>query len=147
MKRNKYLQKNSITGDGWQAFSEASFDLSAFDIGPHAKALMSELNLAIKSGLPIVVIILAATIADVLSREVRIEQGHQDNESGIGMDWLTAAERRQLDWLRGLRNRLVHYEGVIAGMGGTDSDHELLRKDANKALLAISPLLSGLEQF
>ena len=147
MKRNKYLQKNPITGDGWQAFSKVSFDLSALDIGPHAKALMSEMNSAIKSGLPIVVIILAATIADVLSNEGKVEQRGRDNAPGIGMDWLTAAERRQLDWLRGLRNRLVHYEGVIAGMGGTDFDQELLRKDANKALLAISPLLSGLEQF
>ncbi len=147
MKRNKYLYKNPITGDGWQAFSQVSFDLSALDIGPHAKALISEMNAAIKSGLPIVVIILAATIVDVLSNEDNVVQGYQDNASGIGMDWLTAAERRQLDWLRGLRNRLIHYEGVIAGMGGTDFDQELLRKDANKALLAISPLLSGLEHF
>ena len=147
MKRNKYLQKNPITGDGWQMFSEVTLDLSALDIGPHAKALISEMNAAIKSGLPIVVIILAATIVDVLSNEDNVVQGYQDNALGIGMDWLTAAERRQLDWLRGLRNRLIHYEGVIAGMGGTDFDQELLRKDANKALLAISPLLSGLEQF
>ena len=83
----------------------------------------------------------------MLSNEDNVVQGCRDNASGMGMDWLTAAERRQLDWLRGLRNRLVHYEGVIAGMGGTDFDQELLRKDANKALLAISPLLSGLEQF
>ena len=147
MKRNKYLQKTPITGDGWQVFSEVSFDLSALDIGPHAKALIIEMNAAIKSGLPIVVIILAATIVDVLSNEDNIVQGYRDDASGISMDWLTASERRQLEWLRGLRNRLVHYEGVIAGMGGTDFDQELLRKDANKALLAISPLLSGLEQF
>ena len=147
MKRNKYLQKNPIIGDGWQVYSDVSFDLSALDIGPHAKALISEMNAAIKSGLPIVVIILAATIVDVLSNEDSIVRGYRDDASGICMDWLTASERRQLDWLRGLRNKLVHYEGVIAGMGGTDFDQELLRKDANRALLAISPLLSGLEQF
>tara|TARA_B100000989_G_C19232526_1_gene340526 strand:+ start:38 stop:481 length:444 start_codon:yes stop_codon:yes gene_type:complete len=147
MKRNKHLQKIPITGEGWQAFSKVSFDLSALDIGPHAKALMREMNVAIKSGLPIVVIILAATIADVVLNEGKIELERRDNAPGIGMDWLSVAERRQLDWLRGLRNRLVHYEGVIAGLGGTEIDQELLRKDANKALLAISPLLSGVEQF
>jgi hypothetical protein len=79
-----------------------------------------------------------------------LNEGQLDPEQGdnaLGMDWLTAAERRQLDWLRGLRNRVVHYEGVIAGMGGTAFDEEVLRKDADKALLAISPLLAGLEQF
>jgi hypothetical protein len=32
-------------------------------------------------------------------------------------------------------------------MGATAYDKEYLRKDADKALLAISPLLAGLEQF
>ena len=106
-----------------------------------------EMNAAIKSGMPIVVIILAATIADVVLNEGKIVPGRADSALGMGMDWLTAAERRQLDWLRGLRNKLVHHEGVITGLGGTDSDEKLLRKDADKALLAISPLLAGLEQF
>mgnify|MGYP001326339071 CR=1 FL=1 len=147
MKHKKYSQKNPIQGDGWRAFSEVCYDISALDFGPHATALVCEMNAAIKSGLPIVVIILAATIVDVLSNEDNVVQGYQDNALGIGMDWLTAAERRQLDWLRGLRNRVVHYEGVIAGMGATAYDKEYLRKDADKALLAISPLLAGLEQF
>ena len=145
MKRNKQSQQTPITGTGSQAFSEVCFDLTALDVGPHAKALMREMNSAIKSGLPITVIILAATIADVVLNEGQLDPEQGDN--ALGMDWLTAAERRQLDWLRGLRNRVVHYEGVIAGMGGTAFDEEVLRKDADKALLAISPLLAGLEQF
>ena len=145
MKRNKYSQKNPIQGDGWRAFSEVCYDISALDFGPHATALVREMNVAIKSGMPIIVIILAATIADVVLNEGKIDASQGDN--ALGMDWLTAAERRQLDWLRGLRNRLVHYDGVIAGMGGTAFDEEVLRKDADKALLAISPLLAGLEQF
>ena len=147
MKHKKYSQKNPIQGDGWRAFSEVCYDISALDLGPHATALLCEMNAAIKSGMPIVVIILAATIADVVLNEGKIVQGRADSALGMGMDWLTAAERRQLDWLRGLRNKLIHYEGVITGLGGTDSDEKLLRKDADKALLAISPLLAGLEQF
>jgi len=147
MKRNKYSQKNPIQGDGWRAFSEVCYDISALDFGPHATALVREMNVAIKSGMPIIVIILAATIADVVLNEGKIDAWQGDNAPGMGMDWLTAAERRQLDWLRGLRNKLIHYEGVITGLGGTDSDEKLLRKDADKALLAISPLLAGLEQF
>ena len=145
MKRNKQSQQNPIKGAGWQAFSEVCFDLTALDVGPHAKALMREMNSAIKLGLPITVIILAATIADVVLNEGQLDREQGDN--ALGMDWLTAAERRQLDWLRGLRNRVVHYEGFIAGMGAAAYDKEYLRKDADKALLAISPLLAGLEQF
>ena len=147
MNRNKQSRQKPITGEGWQAFSKVCFDLSALDLGPHAKALLIEMKSAIKSGLPITMIILAATIVDVVLNEGQLDPEHGDNTLGMGMDWLTAAERRQLDWLRGLRNRLVHYEGVIAGMGGTAFDEELLREDADKALLAISPLLAGLEQF
>ena len=147
MKRKKQSQHKPIIGKGWQSFSEVCFDLDALDIGPHAKALMREINSAVKLGLPITVIILAATIADVVLNEGQIVPEKGENALGMGMNWLTGAERRQLDWLRGLRNRLVHYEGVIAGMGGTAFDEEYLRKYADQALLAISPLLAGVEQF
>ena len=49
--------------------------------------------------------------------------------------------------LRGSRNKLVHYQGVITGMGGSETDNKYLRQDADKALKAISPLLAGLERF
>ena len=147
MKRNKYSQKNLIKGEGLLAFSEVCFDITILDIGPHATALLREMNVAIKSGMPIVVIILAATIADVVLNEGKVDLVHGEDTSGMGMDWLTSAERRKLDWLRGLRNRLVHYEGPISGMGGTTHDEEILRRDADSALSAISPLLAGLEQF
>jgi hypothetical protein len=48
MKRNKQSQQNPITGAGWQTFSEICFDPPALDVGPHAKALMREMNSAIK---------------------------------------------------------------------------------------------------
>ena len=63
------------------------------------------------------------------------------------IDWLTVSERKQLDWLRDLRNRLVHYQGVITGIGGSEADPKLLRIDADKALKTISTLLAGFEQF
>jgi hypothetical protein len=71
----------------------------------------------------------------------------EDNSYHNGLDWLNAKERRQLNWLRGLRNKLVHYQGVIEGMGGSDVDHEYLSKEADKALSALSPLLAGFERF
>ena len=104
--------------------------------------------IAVKSGMPIVVIILAATIVDIVMNEEQPDLLHdEDNSYHNGLDWLNAIERRQLTWLRGLRNKLVHYQGVIEGMGGSDVDHDYLSKEADKALSALSPLLAGFERF
>ena len=104
--------------------------------------------IAVKSGMPIVVIILAATIVDIVMNEERPDLLHNgDNSYQNGVDWLNAKERRQLNWLRGFRNKLVHYQGVVTGMSGTDVDHDYLSKEADKALSALSSLLAGFERF
>ena len=147
MKRHNIIQHQSIKADGWKAFSQTCFDLSALDIGPHSKTLLQEIIGAVKAGLPVSVIILAATIADVVLYEGQIDPGQSPDADSMGIDWLTASERRQLNWLRSYRNQLVHYEGVVSGMTGAETDQELMQKNADKALAAIVPLLDGLEQF
>ena len=147
LKLNKYSYQTKIVGEGWQKFSSVCVNIDALDLGPHAKALIAEMILAVKTGMPIAVIILAATIVDVIMNEQGLDAINIESPNRIELDWLTVSERKQLDWLRGLRNRLVHYRGVITGMGGSETDKKYLRQDADKALKAISPLLAGLEHF
>ncbi len=147
MKLNKHLHQKQIIGEGWKSFSSVCVNIEALDLGPHAKALIAEMNLAVKAGMPIVVIILAATIVDVVMNEQQLGPLNIENQNNMEIDWLTVSERKQLDWLRDLRNRLVHYQGVITGIGGSEADQKFLRIDADKALKTISPLLAGFEQF
>ncbi len=148
MNFKKHSHHEPITGEGWREISSICINLSSLDIGPHAKALLGEMIIAVKSGMPIVVIILAATIVDIVMNEEWPDLLHDENNSNhYGLDWLNAKERRQLNWLRGLRNKLVHYQGVIEGMGDSNVDHDYLSKEADKALSALSPLLAGLERF
>ena len=147
MKFNKHSHQKPIVGDGWKVFSSICINIDTLELGPHAKALLAEMIVSVKVGMPIVVIILAATIVDVIINEQKLELTISESSNRKGVDWLTIAERKQLDWLRDLRNRLLHYQGVITGMRGSDLDQKYLRLDADKALKAISPLLAGLEQF
>ena len=101
MNFKKYSHHEPITGEGWREFSSICINLSSLDIGPHAKALLGEMIIAVKSGMPIVVIILAATIVDIVMNEERLDLLHnEDNSYQNGLDWLNAKERRQLNWLR-----------------------------------------------
>ncbi len=148
MNFKKHSRHEPITGEGWREFSSICINLSSLDIGPHTKALLGEMIIAVKSGMPIVVIILAATIVDIVMNEEPPDLLHNgDNSYQNGLDWLNAKERRQLNWLRGFRNKLVHYQGVVTGMSGTAVDHDYLSKEADKALSALSPLLAGFERF
>ena len=147
MKFNKHSHQKPIVGEGWKEFSSICIKIDKLDLGPHAKALLAEMIVSVKVGMPIVVIILAATIVDVIINEQKLDLAKSESTNRLGVDWLTIAERKQLEWLRGLRNRLLHYQGVISGMGGSDLDQKRLRLEADKALKAISPLLEGLEQF
>ena len=107
-------------------------------LGPHAQTLFDDMLAAADNGLYATTIILAATIADVAL--------HEGNE-GCGLSFLTAPERKGLDWLRGRRNGLVHYEGVVEGMGGAEADYHSLASDADRALQSLTPLMETLEQF
>ena len=110
-------------------------------LGPHAQTLFDDMLAAADNGLYATTIILAATIADV-----SLHEGDEGDE-GRGLSFLTAPERKGLDWLRGRRNGLVHYEGVVEGMGGAEADYHSLASDADRALQSLTPLMETLEQF
>ncbi|MDA9765487.1 hypothetical protein N9D07_02370 [Alphaproteobacteria bacterium] len=113
-------------------------------LGPHAQTLFDDMLAAADNGLYATTIILAATIADVALHEG--DEG-DEGDGGRGLSFLTAPERKGLDWLRGRRNGLVHYEGVVEGMGGAEADYHSLASDADRALQSLTPLMETLEQF
>ena len=125
-------------------------------LGPHAARLVFEAQMAVRGKLWVTVILLAASLVDVIKQEDQIfdlsasdnpladeDYDYQEStdyfEAG-GYDYLTSAERKKLDWLRFLRNQLVHYEGPIEGMLGRPSDEGTLAQMADKALSAILPI-------
>ena len=126
-------------------------------VGPHAARLIHEAQMAVRAKLWVSVIVLAATMVDVIKQEDQIFDVSGDDEfsddqeydyqastdyfEAGGYDYLTSGERKKLDWLRGVRNQLVHYEGPIEGMLGRPSDEGTLAQMADKALSAILPIL------
>ena len=134
--------------------SQVSRDLQALaaipgklEVGPHASALIDELVRVARAGHHLSVIILAAALMDILTYEgadgfadiyddVEIQE-----EDGLGLSMLRAGERRALDQLRAMRNRILHYQGPSEGLSGHSSDTLYLQGQAEAAIHAILPLL------
>ena len=123
-------------------------------LGPHASRLVQEAQKAVRHKLWVSVILLSATIVDVIRNEDQIfdfndeaDDDHYDYEGATdyfesgGYDYLSAAERKKLDWLRGVRNQMVHYEGPVEGMLGRPTDEGTLAQMADKALSALLPIV------
>ena len=124
-------------------------------LGPHASRLVQEAQSAVRHKLWVSVILLSATIVDVIRNEDQIfdlndeiDDDHYDYEGATdyfeagGYDYLSAAERKKLDWLRAVRNQLVHYEGPVEGMLGRPTDEGTLSQMADKALSALLPIVT-----
>lgn len=114
--------------------------------GPHATHLLKEAQQAASAQLWATVIILSATIIDVIRHEEQIfDLDHNEDDEefwiGDGYDYLSAADRKKLDWLRAKRNQLVHYEGPVEGMMGRSTDDGQLATDADRAVAALFLIL------
>lgn len=131
---------------------------SQLGVGPHASRLIAEVQSAAHHKLWVTVIVLSATVVDVIRTEDHIFDLSDDEGEGAqngddydyesagyfeagGYDYLTTSERRKLDWLRAMRNQLVHYEGPVEGMLGSKTDEGVLSQMADKALSALLPIL------
>lgn len=127
-------------------------------LGPHATRLVYEAQKAMHHKLWASAIILSATIIDVIRYEDQIYDLDEDPQGGeahydyeqsagyfeaSGYDYLTASDRRKLEWLREARNRLVHYEGPLDGMMGASDDERHLSQMADKAASALLLILEG----
>ena len=115
----------------------AAFDAAA--LGPHAAALLSELRQAASGGMPLAVMVLAATLVDVVANEEAGPAGFID-----GIDFAYAGNKAALGWLRGRRNALLHHEGPTDGLMGEAIAADWHRRDAERAVAALLDYLDDL---
>ena len=114
----------------------------AADLGPHATALMGELKRAVRAGMPLSALLLAATLVDVVANEEAGPAGFVD-----GIDFAYAGNKAALGWLRGRRNELLHHEGPTDGLMGESVAGDWHWRDAGKAIIALLDYLEDLEGY
>ena len=119
--------------------------LSGFDsgdLGPHATALMDEMRRAVRAGLPLSALLLAATLVDVVANEEAGPAGFVD-----GVDFAYAGNKAALGWLRGRRNEILHHEGPTDGLMGESVADDWHWRDAGKGITTLLDYLEDLEGY
>ena len=114
--------------------------LDTGDFGPHAVVIANELQVTARAGLPVVCIILAQTLVDVIANEQAGPAGYLD-----GMAFVCAGNKAALSWLRGRRNLLLHHEGPSDGLMGEAPAAYWLMRDAEKAITTLLDYLEDLD--
>ena len=105
-------------------------------LGPHASQILKELLNSIKNENYLTIIILSATLFDVIKNE---NSEVIKNLSGIEIN--TVFSSRDAMWLRQRRNQIIHHEGATDGLLGSKTDINTLSLDANKSIKILSDLL------
>lgn len=116
--------------------------LARFDrtgLGPHAGALLDELQRAGAANMPLAVTVLAATLVDVVANEEAGPAGVID-----GVDFAYAGNKAALGWLRGRRNAILHHEGPTDGLMAEPDADVWQWQDANRAVEALLGYLGDL---
>ena len=108
-------------------------------LGPHARALLADLRGAAKSGLSLTVIVLSATLVDVIRHETAGPAGYLD-----GAIFNFAGNKNDLNWLRIRRNHFLHHEGPSDGLMGEVQSAEWLIDEAVRALGVLVKYLDDL---
>ncbi len=114
----------------------------AADLGPHAAALMNEMRSAVRAGLPLSALLLAATLVDVVANEESGPAGFVD-----GVDFAYAGNKAALGWLRGRRNEILHHEGPTDGLMGEFLAADWHWRDAGKGITVLLDYLEDLEGY
>ena len=117
--------------------------LSAFDpsdLGPHAQAIWRDLRGAAMAGLPLVVVVLAAAIIDVVQHEESGPAGYLD-----GTTFSFAGNKAALVWLRSRRNAVLHHEQPTDGLMAEAEAAGWLVADAERAISTLLDYLTDLD--
>ena len=137
-----------MTGQALREFEGLIAIPGKLDMGPHTKALIDEVVRCARAQHYLSVIVMAAALVDVLTHEgAEADFDEAAEEEGFGLSMLRADERRALDRLRGMRNRILHYQGPSEGLSGHASDKDYLQAQAEAAIKAILPLLELQEMY
>ena len=106
------------------------------NLGPHAVQILKELTNSIKYENYLTIVILSATLFDVIKNE-----NSEAIKSLSGIEINSVFSSREAMWLRQRRNEIIHHEGATDGMLGSKSDITYLSLDAKKSIKILYDLL------
>ena len=122
--QNKYLHFVKLYGD----FEN--------NLGPHSVQIFKELTNSIKYENYLTIIILSATLFDIIKNE-----NSEAIKSLSGIEINSVFSSREAMWLRQRRNEIIHHEGATDGLLGSKSDITDLSLDAKKSIKILYDLL------
>jgi hypothetical protein len=111
----------------------------ADDLGPHAMAILTELQRASAVPLPLTIVTLAAALVDIVAHEAAGPSGYLD-----GAAFAYAGNKAALGWLRGRRNSILHHETPSDGLMGESDAADWQITDAERALSALLDYLEDI---
>jgi len=117
---------------------EEHFELEK-NLGTHSLQMLKELKNVINSNNVLSVIIISATLIDVIKNE---QSRLLNRLSGIEINSIFSS--RKISWLRARRNSIVHHVGPTDGLLGGEKEEKVLLHDANKSVQIINKLLKSL---
>ena len=106
-------------------------------LGPHGSCIFYELIEAIKYNNYLTIIILSATLIDVIKNE---KTDIINSLSGVEINSLFSSY--QAMWLRQTRNSIVHYEKPIDGLLGNKEDNKILEEYSVKTITVLSKIIN-----
>ncbi len=106
-------------------------------LGPHGSCIFYELTEAIKYNNYLTIIILSATLLDVIKNE-KIDI--LNSLSGIEINSIFSSYEAM--WLRQTRNSIVHYEKPIDGLLGNKEDNIILEEYSIKTITILSKIIN-----
>ena len=106
-------------------------------LGPHGSCILYELTEAIKYNNCLTIIILSATLIDVIKNE---KTDFINSLSGLEINSLFSSYEAM--WLRQTRNSIVHYEKPIDGLLGNKEDNKILEEYSVKTITVLSKIIN-----
>ena len=106
-------------------------------LGPHGSCILYELTEAIKYNNCLTIIILSATLIDVIKNE---KTNIINSLSGVEINSLFSSYEAM--WLRQTRNSIVHYEKPIDGLLGNKEDNKILEEYSVKTISILSKIIN-----
>ncbi len=106
-------------------------------LGPHGSCILYELTEAIKYNNYLTIIILSATLIDVIKNE---KTDIINSLSGIEINSIFSSYEAM--WLRQTRNSIVHYEKPIDGLLGNKEDNKILEEYSVKTITILSKIIN-----
>ena len=106
-------------------------------LGPHGSCIFYELIEAIKYNNYLTIIILSATLLDIIKNE---KTDIINSLSGIEINSIFSSYEAM--WLRQTRNSIVHYEKPIDGLLGNKEDNKILEEYSVKTITILSKIIN-----